>query len=126
MIDRLGSGGPWEDRYGYSRAVRAGPWVLTAGCTATVDGVVQHAGDPYAQALLALTIALDAASAYGATAEDVVRTRMYVVGVDHADAVGRAHGSVFDATRPAATLVTVPGLVHPDMLVEIEVEAYLP
>jgi enamine deaminase RidA (YjgF/YER057c/UK114 family) len=125
-VERIGSGGPWEDAYGYSRVVRTGPWVLTAGCTATVDGVVKHAGDAYAQAVLAFEIALETAARAGATPADVVRTRMYVVDAGNADAVGRAHGSVFGAVRPVSTLVLVAGLLHPDMLVEVEVEAYLP
>jgi enamine deaminase RidA (YjgF/YER057c/UK114 family) len=126
VISRLGSGGAWEELYGYSRVVRTDPWVLTAGCTATVDGVVKHVGDAYAQAVLAFEIALETAGAYGVTAENVARTRMYVVGAGNADAVGRAHGSVFGAVRPVSTLVLVAGLLHPDMLVEVEVEAYLP
>lgn len=124
MIARLGSGGPWEDAFGYSRVVQAGPLVLTAGCTATVDGVVKHTGDAYAQTLLAFEIALEAAGQYGVTAEDVVRTRMYVVDPDNSDPVGRAHGAVFRDIRPVATMVFVDRLIHPDMLVEVEVEAY--
>jgi enamine deaminase RidA (YjgF/YER057c/UK114 family) len=126
VIERLGSGGRWEDVYGYARVVHAGPWVLTAGCTSTVDGAVTNAGDPYAQAVLAFRIALDTAARVGAKVGDVVRTRMYVVGAENADPVGRAHGSVFGAVRPVATLVMVDRLLHPDMLVEVEVEAYLP
>ncbi|NJC69824.1 RidA family protein [Planosporangium thailandense] len=126
MISRLGSGGPWEETIGYSRVVQAGPLVLTAGCTATVDGVVKHTGDAYAQTLLAVEIALEAAGQFGVTAEDVVRTRMYVVGVENGDAVGRAHGAVFRDIRPVATMVFVDRLIDPEMLVEVEVEAYKP
>jgi enamine deaminase RidA (YjgF/YER057c/UK114 family) len=125
-VIRLGSGGPWEAAYGYSRVVLAGPWALSAGCTATVDGVVQHVGDPYAQAVRAFGIALDALAKVGASVGEVVRTRMYVVNAAHGDAVGRAHGQVFGSVLPAATLVVVAGLLHPDHLVEVEVEAYLP
>lgn len=125
-VTRLGSGGPWERTYGYSRVVRAGERVLTAGCTATVDGEVVHVGDPAAQTAQALRIALDALAEVGADVRDVVRTRMYVVDRAHADEVGRAHGVVFGAVRPVTTLVLVAGLLHPDHLVEIEVEAYLP
>jgi enamine deaminase RidA (YjgF/YER057c/UK114 family) len=126
VIERFSSGGRWEDVYGYSRVVRTGPWVLTAGCTSTVDGVVQHVGDPYAQALLAFQIALEAAGRYGVTVQDVARTRMFVVGRDSADAVGRAHGAVFRDLRPVSTLVLAAGLLDPDMLVEVEMEAYRP
>ncbi len=122
MISRFGSGGPWEETYGYSRAVKAGDRVVTAGCTATVDGTVVHAGDAYAQTLTAFRIALDGLAGAGAKPEEVIRTRMYVVGAEHADAAGRAHGEIFRDVRPAATLVIVAGLLHPDMLVEVEVE----
>ena len=125
MIDRFASGGPWERVYGYARAVRAGDLVVTAGCTSTVDGVVTGAGDPYAQTGTAFRIALAALAEAGGHAGQVVRTRMYVTDRAHADAVGRAHGEVFGAVRPAATLVIVAGLLDPAMLVEVELEAYL-
>jgi enamine deaminase RidA (YjgF/YER057c/UK114 family) len=126
MIDRFGSGGPWERAYGYSRVVRAGDVLLTAGCTATVNGAVTGVGDAYAQTVTAFRIALDALAAAGASPADVTRTRMYVVRASDADAVGRAHGELFGATRPVTTLVVVAGLLHPDHLVEVEVEAYTP
>jgi enamine deaminase RidA (YjgF/YER057c/UK114 family) len=125
-VVRLGSGGPWEEAFGYSRAVQAGPFLLSAGCTSTVDGEVTHVGDAYAQAVCAFGIALEALGKLGAEPGDVVRTRMYVVNSDDCEAVGRAHGSVFEAVRPAATMVVVAKLLHPDHLVEVEVEAYRP
>jgi enamine deaminase RidA (YjgF/YER057c/UK114 family) len=126
VIIRFGSGGPWEDTYGYSRVVQAGPFVLTAGCTAVRDGVVRHPGDAGAQAVVAFEAALEALAKVGAGVDAVVRTRMYVVAAENADAVGRAHGAVFGAVRPVTTMVMVDRLLHPDMLVEVEVEAYLP
>jgi enamine deaminase RidA (YjgF/YER057c/UK114 family) len=125
-IRREGSGGPWERAYGYSRVVQAGPWVLSAGCTATVNGVIDPVGDPFGQTVRAFGIALDALAKFGASIGDVVRTRMYVVDAGDADAVGRAHGEVFGDVRPVSTLVVVAGLLHPDHLVEVEVEAYRP
>jgi enamine deaminase RidA (YjgF/YER057c/UK114 family) len=74
VIERFGSGGPYEEIYGYSRVVRAGDRLVTAGCTATVGGVVTGVGDPYAQALAAFRIALDALDRAGAGIEHVVRT----------------------------------------------------
>lgn len=125
VVTRLGSGGSWERTYGYSRVVLAGDHALTAGCTSTVDGEVTHVGDAAAQTAQALRIALDALAEVGASAADVVRTRMYVVDRMYADEVGRAHGAVFGAVRPVSSLLVVAGLLHPDHLVEIEVEAYL-
>lgn len=123
-VERFGSGGPYEEIYGYSRVVRAGDRLVTAGCTATVNGEVTGVGDPHAQALTAFGIALDALAGAGAGREQVIRTRMYVTDRGHADAVGRAHGEIFASVRPAATLLIVAGLLVPEMLVEVEVEAY--
>ncbi|MEU6413946.1 RidA family protein [Microbispora sp. NPDC046933] len=123
---RISSGGPWEDRYGYARAVVAGPHVLVSGCTATVGGEVQHVGDAYQQTLTAFSIALDAVEKAGTTLADVVRTRMYVVNAGDFDAAGKAHGEIFGDVRPACTSVQVAGLVDERMLVEVEVEAYRP
>ncbi|MFC3500411.1 RidA family protein [Micromonospora krabiensis] len=124
-VTRLGSGGPWEATYGYSRVVRAGDLAWTAGCTSTVDGTVTHVGDAAAQTAQALKIALDALAEVGAEPRDVVRSRMYVTDRAQADEVGRAHNAVFGAVRPAATLVVVAGLLDPEHLVEVELEAYL-
>lgn len=124
-VQRWGSGGPWEEKYGYSRVVRAGNLLLTAGCTATVDGAVTGIGDPRAQALTAFGIALDALAGAGAAVSDVIRTRMYVTDAAYADAVAGAHGEIFGSVRPVATLVVVAGLLDPAHLVEVEVEAYV-
>jgi enamine deaminase RidA (YjgF/YER057c/UK114 family) len=126
QVTRLGSGGPWEDIVGYSRVVRAGNLAFTAGCTSTVDGQVTCVGDPYGQALQAYRIALDALARAGATTADVVRTRAYLRDAAHFDDAGRAHKELFGEVRPASTMLVVAGFVHPDMLVEVEVEAYLP
>lgn len=125
-VRRFGSGGPWEEPFGYSRVVAAGPFVLSAGCTATVDGAVVHAGDAAAQARTAFGIALDGLAKAGAGVEHVVRTRMYVVSPSDAHAVGRVHGEIFAAVKPVATMVLVARLLDPEQLVEVEVEAYLP
>ena len=124
MIRRIFSGGPWEDVVGYARAVVAGPWVLVAGCTSTVDGEVRHEKDAYGQTRTALEIALKAIAEAGATREDVVRTRMYVTDIGDADEVGRAHAELFADVRPVATMIEVSRFIDERMLVEIEMEAY--
>jgi enamine deaminase RidA (YjgF/YER057c/UK114 family) len=123
--ERRGSGGPYEDRYGYSRVVRVGPLAVTAGCTAVVDGVVQALGDAGRQADIAFGIALAALGEVGVPVESVVATRMSIVDADHADAVGLAHARVFADVRPAATMVVVAGLIDPAMLVEVELTAWV-
>ena len=121
---RYGSGGPYEDAVGYSRLVVHGDQAWTAGCTATVDGVVVAEGDWHAQTLTALGVGVAALERAGFAVDDVVQTRMYVVDIaEHSADVGRAHGEVFGAVRPAATMVGVTALVDPRMLVEVEIVA---
>lgn len=124
MRRNISSRGPWEEAFGYSRAVIAGPWVLVAGTTATVDGEVVAVGDPYAQTRVAFDIALAALSEAGLRPEDVVRTRMYVTDMASQDEVGRAHREFFGDVRPAATMVGVAALAHRNHLVEVELDAY--
>ena len=123
--ERHFSGGVWETAYGYCRAIRVGPTVLVSGCTSMQEGRVRFPADPGSQVRVALETALTSLEAFGARVEDVVRTRMYVTHRRDCDAVGRVHAEVFGQTPPVATMVIVSGLLHPDMRVEIEVEAVL-
>ena len=119
---RISSGSPYEPAIGFSRAVRVADRVLVSG-TAPIwpDGSCDP--DPEAQARRALEIILAALREAGAGPEQVVRTRTYLTDVAHAEAVGRAHGAVFGAIRPASTMVVVAGLLDSRWKVEIEAEA---
>ncbi len=121
---RIASGSPFEPRIGFSRAVRVGDRVLVSG-TAPVwpDGSCDP--DPEAQARRCLEIILAALREAGAGPGHVVRTRLFLTDDADWEAVGRAHGAVFGAVRPAATMVVVKALLDPRWKVEIEAEAVI-
>lgn len=123
MTERVGSQSRYEDAYGFCRALRVGDRVEVAG-TAPIpqDGSDPPEG-PYQQMLLCGRIAVDALEQLGASAADVVRTRIYITSSIDAEEVGRAHGELFGEARPVATMIVVKALLDRRWKVEIEVEA---
>ncbi len=121
---RIASGSPYEPTIGFSRAVRVGDRVVVSG-TGPIrpDGTVD--ADAEGQATLCLEIIAAALASAGATLADVIRTRMFLISADDWEAVGRAHGRVFQDVRPAATMVVVSALLDPRWRVEIEAEAVI-
>ncbi|QCR23537.1 RidA family protein [Pontibacter sp. SGAir0037] len=119
----ISSGAVWEDLIGYSRAVKAGPFIEVAGTTATEGDIVIGKGDAYEQTKYILKKIEKALQEAGATLQQVIRTRIYVTDISQWEAVGRAHGEFFHAIKPASTLIEVKALIHPEQLVEIEASA---
>jgi enamine deaminase RidA (YjgF/YER057c/UK114 family) len=126
-IARYAGGGPYEPVVGYSRAVRAGDWVAVSGTTGfDKSGQIVGQGQMYVQARQTIANIASALERAGASFADVVRTRIFVTDMERFAEVARAHRESFGAAPPAATAVEVRRLAHPDMMIEIEVDAFAP
>jgi len=125
MKKKIGSGSPWEDIVGYSRAVRVGNIIEVAGTTAMDGEKLIGAGDMYAQTLFILKKIERVLLEAEATLDDVVRTRMYIVDITQWEEAARAHGEFFKKIKPVSTMVEVSRLINSNLLIEIEATAIL-
>ena len=114
----VSSGSEYESFVGYSRAVRTGPYIAVAGTTGAGHDIATQARD----ALRRIDIALQEA---GGSLSDVVRTRMFVTDISLWREAGAVHAEVFGDIRPVTSMIEVSALIAPDLMIEIEVDAYL-
>ena len=121
--DHAFTGSPFEDRFGFARAVRVGDRIVVAGTGPVEDDGSTTPGDAAAQAERCCTLILRAIEQLGGTAADVVRTRMFLTDFDDQERVGAVHARFFGAARPAATMVGCGWLCRKEWKVEIEAEA---
>lgn len=125
-VRRVFSDAPWEAQVGYCRAVRHGPHIWVTG-TAPIadDGMTYAPGDPYAQTARCIELIEKALIELDAKLENVVRTRIYVTDISRWEAIGRAHAAVFKDFPPATTMVQIARLIAPEMMVEVEADAFV-
>ena len=124
-ISRISTNTPWEPIVGYSRLVRAGDMVAVSGTTATDErGLIVGAGQMYVQARQALVNISAALERAGLAMHQVIRTRMFVPDMARFAEAARAHKEFFADAPPASTVVEVRRLASPDMMIEIEADAY--
>lgn len=121
----ISSGTPWEDIVGYSRAVKAGNLIEVSGTTAVDGDQIIGKGNVYEQTKFIFQKIEKALQQAGARLQDVVRTRMYVTDISKWEEVGKAHAEFFSKIKPAATMVEIKSLIDQELLIEIEVTAYL-
>jgi enamine deaminase RidA (YjgF/YER057c/UK114 family) len=126
-VERLGSDppGPYEEAVGYSRVVRAGQHVWVAGCTSVNEYGIVEGATPGEQMAIALRVVLASLERVGASARDVVRTRMFTTDISRSEEIGRAHGAVFGDVRPVTAMYEVSAFIDPRMLVEVEADAFV-
>lgn len=125
--ERYRDGGGWEEKAGYSRAVRRFGHIAVSGTTATgASGQALHPGDTYRQARTAIERALTGVTSLGGQPADIVRTRLYLAPGADWQAAARAHAELLGEIAPANTMLHVAGLIGEGFLVEVELEAVLP
>ena len=125
MRQQAGSGSPWEDIVGYSRAVRVGNIIEVAGTTAMDGETIVGEGDVYAQAKFIFEKIEKALQQLGGSLKDVVRTRMFVTNIADWELIGKAHGEFFKTIKPVTTMLQVERLIDDKLLIEIEVSAII-
>jgi enamine deaminase RidA (YjgF/YER057c/UK114 family) len=123
----IATGAKWESIVGYSRVVRIGANVWVTGTTAVdyATGEIVGKSDAYAQTVQSLKNIESSLAKAGASMSDVVRTRVFVKNIDEWERIGKAHGEVFAGILPATSMIEISRLIDPEMLVEIEADAYI-
>ena len=121
----ISTGAPWEDKVGYSRAVRIGNIIEVSGTVALKDGDLVGKDNPYLQTKRILEIIEEVLNQAGASLNDVIRTRIFVTNIAQWEEIGRAHGEVFYKIKPVTSMIEVSQLIDPDYLLEIEASAVI-
>lgn len=119
------TGSPWEEKMGYSRAVRIGTSIEVSGTVAIVDGHKVKANDAYAQTHNIIERVEKVLEDLNASLKDVIRTRIFTTDITTFEAVAKAHSAFFKDIKPATGFYEINKLIAPEYLVEIEFTAII-
>jgi enamine deaminase RidA (YjgF/YER057c/UK114 family) len=125
MMEHFLDGVIWENKVGYSRAIKVNDTIEVSGTTAVINNEVVGKGDPYLQTQVSIEKIIKAVENLGGKVTDIVRTRIFVKDISDWEKVGNAHSLFFSSTKPATSMLEISKFIHPDILVEIEATAIL-
>jgi isochorismate pyruvate lyase len=125
-VQRVSTGGVWEKKVGYCRALRTGNFVFVSGTAPVKDGQVVAPGDAYQQARRCFEIVKESLEKLDCPLSAVVRTRMFVTDVSRWEDYGRAHQEFFGDFPPTTAMLGIGSLVDSEMMIEVEVDAIVP
>ncbi len=120
----VSTGTRWEPVIGYSRAVRAGDWILVTGTIGLrPDGSCPDT--PGEQMRMSMETVIAAVVALGGRREDIVRTRIFVTDIGLWEEIGRIHAEFLGDVRPATTMIGIASLAHEAAVLEVEADAVI-
>ena len=120
----ISGGSSFEEVAGYSRIVKADPFVFVSGTTAvTPEGTVYGEGDPYAQAKYIFTKLVKLLEENGVSKEEVVKVNIWATSSSYNMEITKAYSEFFKESRPCCTWIGIKELNRPTQLVEIEMQA---
>ena len=117
------SGAPLEEKYGYSRVVKVGPFIYVGGTTSVQPDGTVYGETSYEQMKYVLEKQVKLVEEAGGSVGDIISVKSYVTLAYDAKEAGKAYSDIFKGTKPLNTMVTIESLNRPTQLCEVEMMA---